>query len=182
MIFDTKRNERKERDVAARPTQSRNVDAGVAPDDLERPVAQQPQQPQQRQQLEQSQMPQESQASRAAQQPQPSQVAQQRQQPRMAQPDGADETLAPLFTPEAARDFRASWDAVQIGFVDDPQRAVRQADELVRQMLQNLSQTFSDERAGLDAGGGGVADAASTEKLRVALRRYRAFMQRLLSL
>jgi hypothetical protein len=170
MIFDTKRNERKERDVAARPTQSRNVDAGVAPDDLERPVAQQPQQ---RQQLEQSQMPQES---------QPSQVAQQRQQPRMAQPDGADETLAPLFTPEAARDFRASWDAVQIGFVDDPQRAVRQADELVRQMLQNLSQTFSDERAGLDAGGDGVADAASTEKLRVALRRYRAFMQRLLSL
>jgi hypothetical protein len=100
----------------------------------------------------------------------------------MAQPDGADETLAPLFTPEAARDFRASWDAVQIGFVDDPQRAVRQADELVRQMLQNLSQTFSDERAGLDAGGDGVADAASTEKLRVALRRYRAFMQRLLSL
>jgi hypothetical protein len=59
---------------------------------------------------------------------------------------------------------------------------VRQADELVRQMLQNLSQTFSDERAGLDARGDGVADAASTEKLRVALRRYRAFMQRLLSL
>ncbi|KWT97985.1 hypothetical protein APY03_1125 [Variovorax sp. WDL1] len=103
--------------------------------------------------------------------------------PDTPQPDGAaDESLAPLFTPEAARDFRASWDAVQIGFVDDPQRAVRQADELVRQMLQNLSQTFSDERAGLDARGDGVADAASTEKLRVALRRYRAFMQRLLSL
>jgi hypothetical protein len=110
-------------------------------------------------------------------------VEQRPQPPRMAQPDGADESLAPLFTPEAARDFRASWDAVQIGFVDDPQRAVRQADELVRQMLQNLSQTFSQERAGLDArGDDAVADAASTEKLRVALRRYRAFMQRLLSL
>jgi hypothetical protein len=169
MIFDTKRNERKERDVAARPPQSRNVDAGIAPDDLERPVAQQPQQ-----RLEPEQ-PQVSQAQVA-------QRSQQPQQPRMAQPDGGDESLAPLFTPEAARDFRASWDAVQIGFVDDPQRAVRQADELVRQMLQNLSQTFSDERAGLDAGGDGVADAASTEKLRVALRRYRAFMQRLLSL
>ena len=172
MIFDTKRNERKERDVAARPPQSRNVDAGIAPDDLEQPVAQQPQQ-QQRHEPEQSRV---SQASQAAEQPR------QPQQPRMAQPDGADESLAPLFTPEAARDFRASWDAVQIGFVDDPQRAVRQADELVRQMLQNLSQTFSDERAGLDARGDGVADAASTEKLRVALRRYRAFMQRLLSL
>ncbi len=171
MIFDTKRNERKERDVVARATPSRNVDAGIAPDDLERPVVQQPQQ---RHEPEQSQMSQASQVAEQPRQPQP---------PHTAQPDGADESLAPLFTPEAARDFRASWDAVQIGFVDDPQRAVRQADELVRQMLQNLSQTFSDERAGLDArGDGAAADAASTEKLRVALRRYRAFMQRLLSL
>ncbi|VTU14298.1 hypothetical protein [Variovorax sp. RA8] len=162
MIFDTRRNERNERNdraVAARPTQDRGPDAGVvAPDDLERPVAQQPQQPEQ------------SQASLVP------------QRPHTAQADVADESLAPLFTLEAARDFRASWDAVQIGFVDDPQQAVRQADELVRQMLQNLSQTFSDERAGLDGGGDAVADAASTEKLRVALRRYRAFMQRLLSL
>ena len=180
MIFDTKRNERnerKERDVAARPTQTRNVDAGIAPDDLERPVVQQSQESQQPQQLQQPQQ------SQRPHQPEQSQASQVPRQPHTAQPDGADESLAPLFTPDAARDFRASWDAVQIGFVDDPQRAVRQADELVRQMLQNLSQTFSDERAGLDArGGDGVADAASTEKLRVALRRYRAFMQRLLSL
>jgi hypothetical protein len=149
----------------------------IAPDDLERPVAQQPPQ---RHEPEPSQL---SQASQAARQPHQPPVEQRPQPPRMAQPDGADESLAPLFTPEAARDFRASWDAVQIGFVDDPQRAVRQADELVRQMLQNLSQTFSQERAGLDArGDDAVADAASTEKLRVALRRYRAFMQRLLSL
>ena len=94
----------------------------------------------------------------------------------------ADDAMAPLFAPDAARDFRASWDAVQIGFVDDPRQAVRQADELVRQMLKNLAQTFSDERAGLDAQGDGAADGASTEKLRLALRRYRSFMQRLLSL
>jgi hypothetical protein len=93
-----------------------------------------------------------------------------------------DDSLEPLFSPDAARDFRASWDAVQIGFVDDPKQAVREADELVRQMLQNLAQTFSDERAGLDAQGDGAADTGSTEKLRLALRRYRAFMQRLLSL
>jgi hypothetical protein len=93
-----------------------------------------------------------------------------------------DDTLAPLFTTDATRDFRARWDAVQIGFVDDPKQAVREADELVRQMLQNLAQTFSDERAGLDAQGDGAADTGSTEKLRLALRRYRAFMQRLLSL
>jgi hypothetical protein len=97
--------------------------------------------------------------------------------------DGADDdALAPLFTTDATRDFRARWDAVQIGFVDDPKQAVREADELVRQMLQNLAQTFSDERAGLDAQGDGAAESGSTEKLRLALRRYRAFMQRLLSL
>ncbi|VTU16109.1 hypothetical protein H6CHR_00438 [Variovorax sp. PBL-H6] len=170
MIFDTRRGERSEHDVAARPmqntqnTQSRNADARIAPDDLEQPVSRQPEpsrQPRQQEQLQASQVP---------------------QRPHTVQQDRADESLAPLFAPEAARDFRASWDAVQIGFVDDPQQAVRQADELVRQMLQNLSQTFSDERAGLDTRGGGAADAASTEKLRVALRRYRAFMQRLLSL
>ena len=132
-----------ERAVAARSTtQTASADAGVAPDDRERPVAQKP-------------LPADS---------------------------SADDSLAPLFTTDAARDFRASWDAVQIGFVDDPKQAVRRADELVRQMLENLAQTFSDERAGLEAREEGAADAQSTEKLRLALRRYRAFMQRLLSL
>lgn len=143
MNFDVKQDDRA---VAAQPAQTPRTDAGVAPDDRERPVPPQPQQPQQ----------------------------------HADGSDGAGE-LTPLFTPEAGREFRASWDAVQIGFVDDPQQAVRQADELVRQMLQNLAQTFSDERAGLDARGEGAVDADSTEKLRLALRRYRAFMQRLLS-
>ncbi|MBT2301797.1 hypothetical protein J7E70_15150 [Variovorax paradoxus] len=92
-----------------------------------------------------------------------------------------DESLDPLFSAEAARDFRASWDAVQIGFVDDPKQAVRQADELVRQVLDNLKQTFSNERGALDGKTDG-ADQASTEHLRMALRRYRSFFQRLLSL
>jgi hypothetical protein len=89
-----------------------------------------------------------------------------------------DDALEPLFSPDAARDFRASWDAVQIGFVDDPQQAVRKADELVRQVLENLTQTFSNERGALDGG----TEQASTEHLRMALRRYRSFFQRLLSL
>lgn len=92
-----------------------------------------------------------------------------------------DESLDPLFSPDAARDFRASWDAVQIGFVDDPQQAVRKADELVRQVLDNLSQTFSNQRGTLE-GQTGQAQQESTEQLRMALRRYRAFLQRLLSL
>ena len=93
-----------------------------------------------------------------------------------------DESLEPLFSPDSARDFRASWDAVQIGFVDDPKQAVRQADQLVRQVLDDLGQTFSSERNAVDGGTDTTANQASTENLRLALRRYRSFFQRLLSL
>jgi hypothetical protein len=92
-----------------------------------------------------------------------------------------DDALEPLFTPDAARNFRASWDALQIGFVDDPRQAVRQADDLVRQVLEDLSRSFSNERSTLD-GGTDTAEQPSTENLRLALRRYRSFFQRLLSL
>lgn len=96
-----------------------------------------------------------------------------------AMPDG--EPLAPLFLPEQANDFRAAWDAVQIGFVDDPKQAVPKADELVAQVMRTLAEMFSNERAKLESQ---VAqtDHGSTENLRVALRHYRSFFQRLLSL
>ena len=95
--------------------------------------------------------------------------------------DGQEERLAALFTPEAAEGFRSRWDEVQIGFVDDPQQAVRQADKLVGQVMDSLSETFANERSTLDAQMS-QGDSASTENLRVALRRYRSFFQRLLAL
>ena len=93
----------------------------------------------------------------------------------------ADEKLAPLFTPEAANEFRSRWDQVQFSFVDDPQRAVREGDELVAQVMKCLAQSFSQERTRLEQELGHT-DAGSTENLRMALRRYRSFFQRLLSL
>ena len=89
--------------------------------------------------------------------------------------------LAPLFLPGVAKEFRTRWDTVQIGFVDDPRQAVRQADELVAQVMKSLAETFSNERARLE-GQLDQKDKASTENLRVALRRYRSFFERLLSL
>ncbi len=93
----------------------------------------------------------------------------------------AHEDLEPLFTPQAARDFHERWSAVQTGFVDDPRQAVRQGDELVAQVMQNLAQTFATERARLE---GQLDDRGegATENLRLALRRYRSFFERLLSL
>jgi hypothetical protein len=96
-------------------------------------------------------------------------------------PETEEEQLAPLFTPEAAQTFREHWDAVQIGFVDDPKQAVQRADELVAQVIKSLAETFSNERAQLE-GQVQQAEQVSTENLRVALRHYRSFFQRLLSL
>ena len=94
---------------------------------------------------------------------------------------GKDERLAPLFLPEVAKDFRLRWDAVQRGFVDDPGEAVRLADELVAQVMKSLAETFSNERAKLETQVD-QTDKASTENLRLGLRRYRSFFERLLSL
>jgi len=89
--------------------------------------------------------------------------------------------LEPLFTPEMAETYRSRWISIQSGFVDDPRRAVRSGDELVAQIMTNLADTFAEERhrveAQLDSTGEG-----STEDLRVSLRRYRSFFERLLSL
>jgi hypothetical protein len=91
------------------------------------------------------------------------------------------ERLVPLFPLDLTTELRARWDAIQRGFVDDPARAVREGDELVAQVIQGLAKSFSGERARLD----GELDrggSASTEARRVALQRYRSFLERLLSL
>ena len=104
-----------------------------------------------------------------------------RQAARPAADQAHDEKLAALFPPKTAEDFRARWDQVQFGFVDDPKRAVREGDELVAQVMKCLAQSFSQERTRLEQELG-QNDAGSTENLRMALRRYRSFFHRLLSL
>ena len=91
------------------------------------------------------------------------------------------EQLAALFPPEVAADFRHRWDEVQIGFVDDPRQAVQHADELVAKVMKSLAASFAEQRAQLEASLG-RGEQANTEDLRVALRGYRSFFQRLLSL
>jgi hypothetical protein len=103
---------------------------------------------------------------------------------RTERTDRTDDLVA-LFAPEQSRDFRSRWDQVQIGFVDDPHQAVKQADELVAQVMTRLAETFAQERARLEGFMNGQArddGSADTEHLRIALQRYRSFFQRLLSL
>lgn len=88
--------------------------------------------------------------------------------------------LEPLLSTDVAEDFRRGWDAVQIGFVDDPRQAVRDADALVNQVMRRLTETLTGERSRVEAQVA-QADPISTEDLRVAMRRYRSFLHRLLS-
>jgi hypothetical protein len=92
-----------------------------------------------------------------------------------------DAKLAPLFTQETAQDFRSRWDLVQRSFVDDPREAVHAADELVAQVSENLAQTFANQRSALEKGWD-QAEQPTTENLRIALRQYRSFFDRLLSI
>jgi hypothetical protein len=91
-----------------------------------------------------------------------------------------EEQAAPLFSAEEAKDFRGRWDAVQVGFVDEPRRAVEQADGLVAAAMKRLAEMFAAERAKLE-GQWSRGDDVSTEDLRLALRRYRSFFGRILS-
>lgn len=92
-----------------------------------------------------------------------------------------DTTLAPLFTEHATADFRSRWDIVQRSFVDDPKQAVQAADALVTQVTKALAETLAQQRSTLEQGFD-QSQAPSTENLRIALRQYRAFFERLLSL
>jgi hypothetical protein len=87
---------------------------------------------------------------------------------------------APLFPENELNDLRSRWDRAQSLFVDEPRKAVEEADALVATAVKRIAELFADERANLekqwDRGG-----EVSTEDLRQALRRYRGFFDRLLS-
>jgi hypothetical protein len=91
----------------------------------------------------------------------------------------ADKT-SPLFPENETTNFRNRWTEIQTAFVDEPRRAVEQADGLVAEVIKRLADGFAKERSKLE-GQWGRGDDVSTEDLRVALQRYRAFFDRLLS-
>ncbi|TCN33486.1 hypothetical protein EV644_122107 [Kribbella orskensis] len=86
----------------------------------------------------------------------------------------------PLVPTETAVDFKARWDVIQQGFVDDPRNSVTDADKLVGDVLQRLSTSFDQQHQGLESQW--ANGEPSTEDLRAALQRYRAFFERLLTL
>jgi hypothetical protein len=85
-----------------------------------------------------------------------------------------------LFADADLPRLRSRWDDVQAAFVDDPKKCVQQADALVAEVVEQLTTGFSAARSRLEAQWA-RGEEASTEDLRLSLKRYREFFQRLLS-
>ena len=85
-----------------------------------------------------------------------------------------------FFTKDRLEDLRRRWTDVQARFVDDPRAAVKQAHTMVAEMVSALTETFTRERARLEDQWN-RDENPDTEALRVALRRYRDFFDRLLA-
>lgn len=107
------------------------------------------------------------------------------------EPMPAQQPVAPTAPTDTATDsaliaedqltgLRARWDHVQASFVDDPRECVQKADGLVTDVVEHLTSSFAHARSGLEAQWARGEDA-STEDLRVALKRYREFFERLLA-
>lgn len=86
-----------------------------------------------------------------------------------------------LFGERDTTELRKRWTDIQAAFVDEPRRAVEQADALVADVMTRLADGFANERSSLehqwDRG-----DNVTTEDLRVTLQRYRSFFDRLLTI
>jgi hypothetical protein len=119
--------------------------------------------------------------------------------PTPAQPVAQEPTAAPTAQPEYEHTaetsrhdgeslfggidlsgLRTRWDDVQAAFVDDPRECVQKADRLVSDVVDQLTTGFADARSQLEEQWS-RGQEASTEDLRQALKRYREFFQRLLS-
>jgi hypothetical protein len=81
----------------------------------------------------------------------------------------------------AAPDLRQRWDAVQVGFVDDPRAAVEAAAGMVSEAAAALQAEIERRRAALAGSPGGEAEAASTDALLAAFHDYRTLFDRVVS-
>ena len=85
-----------------------------------------------------------------------------------------------LFADGELSGLRSRWTEVQSEFVDDPRDCVQKADGLVADVVDKLTAGFSQARSRLEEQWDRGEDV-STEDLRIALKRYREFFERLLA-
>jgi hypothetical protein len=91
-----------------------------------------------------------------------------------------DQPYAQLLGNHEMQHIVGQWKDIQAEFVDEPRKAVQDADALVAELMQRLAQTFASEREQLESQWA-RGDDVSTEDLRQSLRRYHSFFERLVA-
>ena len=95
-------------------------------------------------------------------------------------PAAGQEPRTQLVGADEHAGFVARWQEIQAEFVDEPRKAVHDADALVTDLMQRLAEMLAGEREQLESRMGASGDV-STEDLRQGLRRYRSLFERLLA-
>lgn len=85
-----------------------------------------------------------------------------------------------LFAEHELSILRSRWADVQASFVDDPRESVQKADGIVADLVDRLTAGLAEARSRLE-GHWARGEEVSTENLRVALKRYRDFFEKLLA-
>jgi hypothetical protein len=95
-------------------------------------------------------------------------------------PGDVDETLIAFWDDKAIERFRHAWHEVRGDFVDDPVTALTRAHDLITEAVSELTESLLAERDQLDP----LRTTATpdTESMRMAMRGYREFLERILAL
>jgi molecular chaperone GrpE (heat shock protein) len=86
----------------------------------------------------------------------------------------------PLLEADDLQAVISRWREIQAEFVDQPRRAMQDADTLVRDVMERLTRKLAEEHDQLESRWS-EDERASTEDLRQGLQLYRSFFERLLA-
>jgi hypothetical protein len=89
-------------------------------------------------------------------------------------------SLVALLDRDMSEHLRTRWDEIQGRFVDEPRSAVQQADALVFEVVEKITQMFANEYGSLESQWK-QGNNVSTEDLRKSLQYYRSFFNRLVA-
>ncbi|GIH04995.1 hypothetical protein Rhe02_30620 [Rhizocola hellebori] len=95
-------------------------------------------------------------------------------------PGDIDESVIAVWDPDVAERYRDAFRDIQAHFVDEPEAALGEAQDLVAEAVQALADALLAEQVSLDPH---EQDAnPDTEAMRIAMRGYRDFLERVLAL